>query len=87
MLRGLHDTRIPMLIAALGYWGVGLPLGVLLAFPLGFEGVGVWIGLASGLAVVAALMTLRWTMRDRLRLTGPALGGGSRRDIEARTGP
>jgi MATE family multidrug resistance protein len=74
MLRGLHDTRMPMFIAALGYWGVGLPLGVALAFPLGLDGAGIWIGLATGLAVVAVLMTLRWTMRDRLRLTGPALG-------------
>ena len=43
-----------MIYAAIGYWGVGLPLGVLLAFPLGFGGVGIWIGLATGLAVVAA---------------------------------
>ena len=34
MLRGLHDTRVPMLIAAFGYWGIGLPLGVVLGFPL-----------------------------------------------------
>ncbi len=34
MLRGLHDTRVPMLFAALGYWGIGLPLGALLAFPV-----------------------------------------------------
>ena len=50
MLRGLHDTRVPMIFAALGYWGIGLPLGVVLGFPLGLEGVGIWIGLASGLA-------------------------------------
>jgi multidrug resistance protein, MATE family len=72
MLRGLHDTRVPMIFAALGYWGVGLPLGILLAFPLGLEGVGIWIGLASGLAVVAVLMTTRWVMRVRLRLIGAA---------------
>jgi MATE family multidrug resistance protein len=80
MLRGLHDTRVPMLIAAFGYWGVGLPLAVLLAFPLEFGGAGIWMGLASSLVVVAALMTLRWTMRDRLRLTGPALGLPARDD-------
>jgi MATE family multidrug resistance protein len=72
MLRGLHDTRVPMMIAALGYWGIGLPLAVLLGFPLGLQGVGIWIGLAGGLAVVAALMTMRWLMRDRLRLTPTA---------------
>lgn len=60
MLRGLRDTRIPMYLALFGYWGVGLPLGALLAFPFGMEGVGIWLGLAAGLAAVAILMTLRW---------------------------
>ncbi len=68
MLRGLHDTRVPMVYAAFGYWGVGLPLGVLLAFHFGLAGVGIWIGLALGLAVVAALLLLRWLRRDRLAL-------------------
>jgi MATE family multidrug resistance protein len=68
MLRGLQDTRIPMIFAAIGYWGIGFPLGVILGFPAGLEGTGVWIGLASGLAVVAVLMTARWIMRDRLKL-------------------
>ncbi|MCF7670876.1 MATE family efflux transporter [Bacillus subtilis] len=66
MLRGLRDTRIPMFLALLGYWGVGLPLGALLAFTFKFEGIGVWIGLASGLAIVAVLMTQRWIRRDKL---------------------
>jgi MATE family multidrug resistance protein len=73
MLRGLHDTRVPMLMAGLGYWGIGLPLGVLLAFPLKLGGVGIWIGLASGLATVATMMTARWTLRERLRLTDRGL--------------
>ncbi len=64
MLRGLHDARRPMLFALFGYWGVGLPLGVVLAFPLGLKGAGIWIGLAAGLAVVAALMIQRWARRD-----------------------
>ena len=64
MLRGLHDARMPMLFALTGYWGIGLPLGVLLAFPLGLGGIGIWIGLAVGLAVVAALMIWRWMGRE-----------------------
>ena len=64
MLRGLHDARTPMLFALFGYWGVGLPLGVILAFPLGLKGAGIWIGLATGLAVVAGLMIRRWALRD-----------------------
>jgi len=66
MLRGLQDTTIPMLYAALGYWGVGLPLGVILAFPLGYDGVGIWIGLSAGLAVVAVLLLMRWLRREKL---------------------
>ena len=66
MLRGLHDTRVPMVYAAIGYWGVGLPLGVLLAFRFGLAGVGIWAGLALGLAVVSVLLLARWLRRDRL---------------------
>jgi MATE family multidrug resistance protein len=65
MLRGLQDTRVPMLFAALGYWGIGFPLGAILAFRTSLGGAGVWIGLASGLAVVAVLMTGRWLLRER----------------------
>jgi MATE family multidrug resistance protein len=72
MLRGLQDTRVPMIYAALGYWGVGLPLGVILAFRTPLQGVGIWIGLASGLAVVATLMLWRWLRRDRLGLVATA---------------
>src|SRR5690606_4018878 len=66
MLRGLQDTRVPMIYAAAGYWGVGLPLGVGLAFWGGLGGVGIWIGLSCGLAVVAVLLISRWIGRDRL---------------------
>ncbi|MBL8587633.1 MAG: MATE family efflux transporter [Methylobacteriaceae bacterium] len=67
MLRGLHDTRVPMIYALIGYWGIGVPAGVLLAFPLGWAGHGVWTGLALALTAVAALMLRRWsrlTARD-----------------------
>ena len=69
MLRGLHDTTVPMLYAAFGYWVVGLGVAVGLAFGLGWGGIGIWIGLAAGLAVVAVLMLVRWLRRDRLGLT------------------
>jgi MATE family multidrug resistance protein len=67
MLRGLHDTRVPMLLAALGYWVLGVPIGAFLAFIVGWKGVGIWIGLATGLTLVAILLTLRWTRRHRLK--------------------
>jgi MATE family multidrug resistance protein len=69
MLRGLHDTRWPLIFAFVGYWIVGLGIGAWLAFSEDWQGVGIWVGLASGLAAVAALMLGRWTMRDRLGLT------------------
>ena len=68
MLRGLHDTRVPMVYAAIGYWVVGLLTGVGLGFGLGWEGIGIWTGLAAGLGVVAVLMIVRWTRRERLGL-------------------
>jgi MATE family multidrug resistance protein len=71
MLRGLHDTRWPLMFAIVGYWVVGLGVGAWLAFAADWRGVGIWVGLASGLAVVAALMLGRWLMRDPLGLTRP----------------
>ncbi|MGE0007860.1 MAG: MATE family efflux transporter [Parvibaculaceae bacterium] len=68
MLRGLHDTRIPMLYAALGYWGIGLPLSFYLSQFTLLAGEGVWIGLAAGLAAVSALMVPRWLRREALGL-------------------
>lgn len=68
LLRGLGDTRIPMLYAGLGYWVIGLPLSVALGFGTALAGSGIWIGLAVALALVAALMLGRWAARDRLGL-------------------
>ena len=70
MLRGLHDTRVPMLFTFIGYWAIGIGIGVWLAFRRGWDGVGIWTGLAIGLAIVAVLMLWRWTRRDRLGLLG-----------------
>jgi MATE family multidrug resistance protein len=68
MLRGLHDTRVPMVFALFGYWAIGLGVGVGLAFVMEWRGVGIWTGLAAGLGVVAVLMLWRWSRRDRLGL-------------------
>lgn len=59
-LRGLKDTRVPMIICGLGYWVFGLGTGVPLAFWFGFGGIGLWWGLAVGLAVSGTLLLLRW---------------------------
>ena len=68
MLRGLHDTRVPMIFALIGYWAIGLGVGVALAFFMDWRGIGIWWGLAAGLGVVAILMLWRWSRRDRLGL-------------------
>jgi len=67
-LRGLSDTKIPMLTAIVGYWLVGFPVAYVFGFMLGMRGVGIWFGLAAGLAVVAVALTIRFAMRERLGL-------------------
>lgn len=59
-LRGLNDTRIPMLIAGLSFWAIGFTACYALAFPAALGAVGVWIGLSVGLAVHAGLLVWRF---------------------------
>ncbi|MWV28835.1 MATE family efflux transporter [Aurantiacibacter rhizosphaerae] len=68
-LRGLKDTRMPMWIAIFSYWVPGMGVAVLLGFYTPLEGFGVWLGLATGLVVAAALLTWRWHRREELGLT------------------
>ena len=66
LLRGVQDTRVPLLLAAVSYWGIGIPASWVLAFPMGYGGVGLWTGLVIGLAVAAVLLMLRfWTGAGR----------------------
>lgn len=67
-LRGLQDTRWPLAIALFGYWAVGFTVSVWLGFYTRLAGLGVWIGLALGLVVVAVLLTWRWHRRESLGL-------------------
>lgn len=68
VLNGLSDTRVPMIFAVIGYWGIGVSLAYALTFLFGFGGVGIWWGLAAGLAVVAVAMVWRFALRERLGL-------------------
>ncbi len=70
-LRGMKDTRVPMLITTFAYWGVGMPVGWWLAFPLGYGARGMWMGLIAGLSMAAILLSLRFW---RLARSPPALG-------------
>ncbi|NNG03774.1 MAG: MATE family efflux transporter [Inquilinus sp.] len=77
ILRGLKDTTVPMLIAAGGYWLVGFTTSFVLGFYTPLAGIGVWLGLAGGLAVVSVLAIHRFHFRDRL-MPGlvPSASGG-----------
>ena len=69
-LRGMSDTRIPMLMSAFSYWLIGFASSCLLAFALGGGAVGVWIGLSLGTAVYAVLLIQRFEALSR-RLQAP----------------
>jgi MATE family multidrug resistance protein len=69
-LRGLQDTRLPMLLAMLAYWLLGMPLSAWLAFDRGLGVPGIWIGLMSGLVAAAALLSARF-MRATARPVKP----------------
>ena len=65
MLRGVHNSRWPMMMALIGYWAIGAPIGLALAFATPLRGLGLWIGLACGLAAVALQLLWRWRGRER----------------------
>jgi multidrug resistance protein, MATE family len=63
LLRGLRDTRVPMVIAAVSYWCIGIPAGWLLGLHWGYGGMGVWGGLVIGLLVAAVSLMYRFWSR------------------------
>ena len=72
LLRGLQDTRMPMVIALAGYWIPGFGTAALLGLGTPLAGLGVWFGLAVGLVVVAGALLWRWQRRERLGLLPPS---------------
>lgn len=64
LLRGVQDTRWPMLYAALSYWGVAAPVAYVLGIRAGWGGVGIWVGLAIGLFLAAGSMMHRFWFRS-----------------------
>ncbi len=72
LLRGVQDTTMPMIFAAISYWVIGVPCSYLLGFTFGWGGVGVWAGLVIGLGVAAVLLNWRFwrvTIQQIPRLT------------------
>jgi multidrug resistance protein, MATE family len=73
-LRGLQDVKIPTIYIFVSYWIIGLPLGYLLAFEMGFGGPGIWWGLFIGLTLTAIAMFLRLrVMMNRFALDRPGV--------------
>jgi len=66
-LRGLKDTKLPMVITAISYWVVGIPAGYYLAEYQGFEVKGYWIGMILALTIAAIFLMKRWiTLSKRM---------------------
>ena len=70
-LRGMKDTKIPMLLNLLGYWVIGFPMAYILAFPLAYRASGLWWGLIIGLTVTAVCLALRFSRITRRQILAP----------------
>jgi MATE family multidrug resistance protein len=73
VLRGLEDVKVPTIVTFLAYWGLGLPLGYLLAFKLGFAEKGIWIGLFIGLTLTAGMLLYRFNRLSKKKINSSNL--------------
>ena len=64
-LRGLGDTRTPMMLNLLGHWLIGLPIGYVLCFNRGWGVAGLWTGLSTGLILIGATLLFTWKVKSR----------------------
>ena len=64
-LRGIQDVKIPMIITFISYWVCGIPVSYIAAIPMGYEHIGVWVGLIIGLTISATLLTSRFYIKTR----------------------
>ena len=60
VLRGMEDVKVPTLVTLMAYWVLGLPLGYVLAFHMGFAEKGIWYGLLIGLTITAVMLFYRF---------------------------
>jgi MATE family, multidrug efflux pump len=63
-LRGAGDTKTPMVANLVAYWLIGIPLGYLLCFHVGWGALGVWIGLCTGLMLIGSALALTWRQKQ-----------------------
>jgi multidrug resistance protein, MATE family len=60
----VQDARMPMILAAVSYWVIGVPVSYVLGFALGFGAIGIWAGLVIGLAAASGLLMARFWRRE-----------------------
>ena len=77
MLRGLKDTKVPMLLALISYWPIGFVCAWAFAFLFNFGGIGVWFGFVLGLAAAAVLLNWRF-----FRMLGTLEAKAAARQVE-----
>jgi multidrug resistance protein, MATE family len=65
LLRGLGETRVPMIVNVIGFWCIGMPVSLWLGFGLGYGAVGLWWGLVVGLVIVAVFLIVRVRQREQ----------------------
>ena len=63
VLRGIGETRMPMIVNVIGHWVLGLPVGYALCFRFGWGVLGLWVGLSIGLVVTAVVLVAVWWKR------------------------
>jgi len=73
-LRGLGETRAPMIANFVGYWILGLPLGLILCFVLKWGIYGMWIGLTLALIVISSILLHRWHKESKQLCAEPVAG-------------
>lgn len=89
-LRGLKDTRVPMIVGLCGYWLVGVPTAIALALWLDLGVVGVWFGILAGIVSVACCLLLRWRYMTAIAVSptdGAAVTGEGRGVLRKMTSP
>ena len=69
LLRGLGDTRMPMIVNIVGFWCIGIPVSLWLGFGLDYGAQGLWWGLVVGLVIVAVFLIVRVRQREQHDLT------------------
>lgn len=85
VLRGLGDTRTPMVTNLAAHWLVGLPVGYTLCFTVGLGAIGLWVGLSTGLIIVGVILISVW--RKRIDAIVREAGAAERAEADSDAGP